>query len=131
MISNFLADIVRFLHICLILFIIVVPFWKGSSWALLCLHAMACMTLIAHWIMNEDTCFLTLVECFFRGVQPDKSFMHSLVSPVYKIEDEELKRWVMRITPLLAITSLSRIYWNWDDVRRDIQLVRYSIPFTW
>ena len=114
--SLFLANCIRLVHILLVLFVIVVPFIKAAKWPLLLIHFMTILTLFAHWIFNEDTCFLTLVESTLRGVPLEYSFMYQIVSPIYKIQDESLKQCVMYITPLLGLVSFQRLVdaWPWD-----------------
>jgi len=104
----------------LVLFIVIIPFIPNIPWTFLVLHVTTVFTLVVHWYMNNDACFLTLLETKLRGVDKVESFMHSIVSPVYKIEDNELKSLVSNITPLLGIVSLIRIYKNWDVISQDL-----------
>lgn len=59
-----------------------------------------------HWITNNDTCALTVAECTLRGVKPDKSFFHRLVSPIYNLnnKDESLLLWfILFVLWLIAV----------------------------
>lgn len=114
--SIVVANCIRMLHLLLVLFVVAVPFIRGARWPLLLIHFMTVLTLMVHWLLHEDTCFLTLVESTWRGVPLEYSFMYRLVSPIYKIEDADLKQLVMYVTPALGLISLHRLVkaWPWD-----------------
>lgn len=112
-----LADVIKAIHLLLVMFIVCVPLYQPINWTVLVLHVTSAMTLLVHWQFNEDACFLTLVETWLRGVPESKSFMHSIVSPVYKIDDEHLKTVATWATVLLGSVSLWRLYKSWDIVK--------------
>lgn len=118
--------LIRILHVLLILFVIIVPFIPNVEWTFLVLHISTVMSLLVHWLMNNDSCFLTLVETKMRGVESSESFIHSIVSPVYKISDTDTKELVSNITPLLGLVSLMRLSKNWEVVKSDIlRILKY------
>lgn len=46
--------------------------------------------LMLHWILNDDTCALTALECTLRGLDDcSASYVHRVVSPLYKLQDSE------------------------------------------
>jgi len=108
--SLFFANVTRLLHGALIAFVVIVPFVKQAQWHVLLLHLAVICTLMVHWIVDQDTCFLTIVECFLRGIEPSTSFVHQLVSPVYKIEDAQVKRVVWILTPFLGLLTLTKLW---------------------
>ena len=110
------TTLIRILHVLFILFMLITPFVPNISWFLVLLHATTALSLLIHWYFNNDTCFLTLVEQKIRGVANTESFMHSLVSPVYKISDECIRSIVWCITPILGYVSFSRLIDNKDLV---------------
>jgi len=118
---SILAGCISVLHVLLIIFIIVVPFYPRADWMLLVLHVSSVMTLVVHWMLNNDGCFLTLVESRLRGIDDTESFMHRIVSPVYKIDDLELKSLVSNITPLLGLVSLLRLIRSRDVIKSDLR----------
>lgn len=81
-----LANIVRLLHILFILFMLVIPFTNNNF--LLNLYIIIVPFLFFHWATNDDTCFLTIVECNLRGVSKSNAFMQSLISPIYKVPND-------------------------------------------
>jgi hypothetical protein len=114
---------IRLLHLCLVLFVIIVPFLPRVEWTILVLHVSTVMTLLVHWLLNNDGCFLTMVESRIRGINESESFMHSIVSPVYKISDVELRELVSNITPLLGLVSLTRLFRDMDLIKSDLRFV--------
>jgi hypothetical protein len=46
--------------------------------------------LFYHWSVNDDTCALTQAEMYVTGQQKEETFMHRVVSPIYKMEDNDV-----------------------------------------
>lgn len=87
--SEFLANLVWLLHMAFVLWVVIVPFTNNEP--MLVLHLIVMPFLWFHWLVNNDTCALTLMERGLRGVSEQESFFHNLVSPVYKIQDGQLR----------------------------------------
>lgn len=105
------ANVISALHWALVLFMVWAPF--GSSRTALVLHLIATPFLWAHWLLNDDTCFLTLVEKQLRGLENDSaSFFHALVSPVYKMPDSDVRAACWLASIVLWLVTLSRVGWN-------------------
>jgi hypothetical protein len=84
------AEAVRIVHILVILGALVIPFTNDPYW--LQLYVIAIPFLWLHWITNDDTCALTLLESSLRGISNKDTFMHSLLSPIYKFQDQHAER---------------------------------------
>jgi len=123
MYAPILAGVVRLIHIAIVIFIVASPFMKKRNWMIDVLHVVSVITLVAHWYMDEDTCFLTFLESTLRGIPVQESFVYSIVSPVYKISDEEIKSMVMAVTPVLGLISFVRILNNWSVIKQDVHLM--------
>jgi hypothetical protein len=107
-----LADIIRGLHILLILFVILAPFTGDPLIILLNLVIMA--GIMGHWILNEQTCCLTVLEKMLRGKQNDsETFFGSLVGPVYE-QNSNIYCWVAMI--ILFIFNLKKLYDKKDEL---------------
>lgn len=80
-------NFVFLLHLSLILFTILTPFY-GSNYFLI-LNSVTIPFIMFHWILNENTCALTMIEdhirCKITGKPIDKesSFIRKIVEPVY------------------------------------------------
>lgn len=107
-----LARAIALSHAALVVWVVVTPWLPlsrpGAS-SLLLLHALVCAFLLGHWLLDNTTCALTLLEKHIRGVQDDQSFVHRLVSPVYRISDARLRVWVRWATLGLMGVSLWRL----------------------
>lgn len=103
---------VALVHLALIGFVVLAPF--ASDRHAVVAHLLLVPFLWIHWLLNDDTCFLTLVECRLRGLEQSQSFMHSLVSPVYKIRDDDLATlsWIASVA--LWLVSLARVVGNFS-----------------
>lgn len=102
------AALVSLLHWAFILFMLWAPF--SSSRTALVLHLLVTPFLWVHWLLNDDTCALTLLEKKMRGLSDDgSSFFYALVSPVYKVRDGDMRVacWVASVA--LWLVTLSRV----------------------
>jgi hypothetical protein len=120
--STIVADFVRLLHILLVLFVL---FGSASnSYGILTLHVAVCISLLVHWVANSDTCSLTLLESKLRGVNTQETFMHSIVSPVYKIESSTLSRLSYFATILVLVISLRKLYMSEEFTTAFVSLLK-------
>lgn len=112
------AAVVMVLHTALVAFVLAAPFSTDDSALAACVFLLPMLWI--HWLLNDDTCFLTIVECRLRGLQPSQSFIHRLVSPVYKIRDEHVRllAWVGSVGLwVVAVVNFRRLrVWErlWD-----------------
>lgn len=95
--STLLANVCWLLHVLFVLWVVITPFTSNEP--MLVLHMFIMPFLWFHWAMNDDTCALTLAERYLRGVDSQESFFHNLVSPVYKIQDDQVRSasWVISL----------------------------------
>lgn len=105
--SVFWANVVWLLHLLFVLWVIVTPFRQNEP--MLVLHVCIMPLLWVHWLTWQDTCALTLLERWLRGVDSSESFFHNLVSPVYVIRDDQLRAvcWVASV--LLWLVALRKV----------------------
>lgn len=100
--------IVRILHLGFILWMLYAPFSGIDEFLLL--HAVVCPFLMLHWLTSSTGCALTLMEKRLRGIDhDDESFIHSIVAPVYVIDDASLRPLVWSSTLVLWMITLSRL----------------------
>lgn len=118
---SLLPKVLNLLHVFLVVFVVVTPLLKQSAWSILVIHFTTCLSLLVHWYFNDDTCFLTLLEAKIRGIPAKNSFMHTLVSPVYDIQDETIARLSHPITYLVAIISAYRLWTQRDLIKMEMQ----------
>jgi len=84
------------------------PFSESDQ--MIVMHTMVSPVLLLHWLLNSDGCALTLLEKKIRGLEhDDESFIHSVVGPVYNIDDAVVKRVVFFVTCVLWMVSLGKL----------------------
>lgn len=84
-----LADFVRLTHVLVVCFCIITPYLYSEY--MLSMWLIIVPFIVLHWVMNDDTCSLTVAEKILRGVDDDESFFASLITPIYnhhKISDK-------------------------------------------
>lgn len=115
--NNLLLIIINIIHFLVILFVVLVPFTNISF--LLILHVITIPFIMFHWVLNNDTCAITLAEKFVRtqmngGVPVDdwECFTHRLVSPIYKFTSNNVdySRWTWIMTISLWLISCYKLY---------------------
>ena len=113
--SELSANIIFVIHILVVLFFVVTPFLDVEKYGpLLVLHALSTIFIWFHWVVNDDTCALTVIESQMRGLsweeaKSGKSFFHNLVSPIYKIEDDQVREISWGISFVLWIITMVKI----------------------
>ena len=101
-----LLYIIRLIHILFVAFMILVPFF-GNKY-LLRFHFILVPFLFIHWILNDNTCALTLLESKLTGVNTSDTFIGRIVEPVYDISS----RNIYVITLALYFVTCYRVYTN-------------------
>lgn len=105
---------ISILHVLFVLWMLLTPFFGGLDQLLL--YCIIVPFLVAHWLLNNDQCALTLLEQWLRGVELHESFIHKIVSPVYlfmsgsAMSDATLKQWVYVITTCLWVYVLVKVW---------------------
>ena len=119
MINKVILDIIVILHFILVLFVVLTPFF-GSNYFLI-LHAIIMPFIMLHWYLNDNNCFLSLVEKHIRksidGKEPDPNdcITYNLIAPVYDFKKNfsEFSTFIYIITIALWFVSVYRLYKNW------------------
>ena len=119
--NKILLDIIWILHIFIVMFVIVTPFY-GDNYLLL-LHSICVPFLVLHWVMNENTCALTVIEHKIReqifgknsDVIYENNFMARLIEPVYDFRknNKHLTYILYFSATFLWLISVYRLYTNW------------------
>jgi hypothetical protein len=86
-INDSILLLINVLHIIVIIFVLCAPF-SGSNY-LLFMHTIIVPFIMLHWVLNNNTCSLTVMEKFVRtqtyGVQPEdeECFSYKFIAPIY------------------------------------------------
>lgn len=85
MLNDIIVHSIRLVHMCIILFVISIPF-TNSPYMLL-LHCVFVPFLILHWVTNNNTCVLTTLEKYMRNVKTKDDekdcFTCRLINPLF------------------------------------------------
>lgn len=103
-----LANIIKIFHICIILFVLITPITDISYY--LILHITLCVSLIVHWISNNNICSLSIFESQLRGIEYTKSFTHQFIGPMYDISNTSWSNISYTLTILVMFISLYKLY---------------------
>lgn len=112
-----LANLIKIIHICVILFVVIIPF-TGSPYLLL-LHSVFIPFLLLHWVTNDNTCVLTTLEKHFRGIKTKEEEKEcitcNLINPIFgfKKSYSELSFYIYCITIGMWLLSISRLGWKY------------------
>ncbi len=108
--------LIRFIHLVLILFVLVVPFTGNIK--LLYEHVIIVPFLLAHWLTNSDHCMLTYLERITRDVltnDPKETdcVTCQIIEPVFNITSSKQQNNIIYvITTILWFISFSKVYKN-------------------
>lgn len=113
-IGALIIQVIHFLFILFVLFGIL-----SNDPLILLFYLCTLVSLQLHWFMNNDICCLTITERILTGRSNDESFMHRLVSPVYKIPDKQLA-WVSKVVVCFMIILTLIKFWRLGITPRKI-----------
>lgn len=119
MLDEMLLKFIMFVHFIVVCCVVLIPFF-GNNYFLF-LHAICTPFMMFHWIMNDDTCFLSVMEMELRkkmGLPIDKKecFTCQLIEPIYnfKANNEEWSAYIYIITTGLWFVTIYKLYAMWE-----------------
>jgi hypothetical protein len=120
MIIDLLLKIVSLLHILFVIFVVVAPF-AGSNYFLM-LHAVFIPFIIIHWIFNDNTCVLTIIERnlkrkLYGKIDEDECITCKLIEPVYDFKKNYAKfsAIIYTITILLWVITMGHLSYKYKS----------------
>ena len=87
---NIAANIIAFLHLLFVIFVVTTPFATDNPFILL-YYCFIIFFVMIHWYLNNDTCVLTVIESKLRGTRDTQTFMGRLLKPIYNVQSNEIK----------------------------------------
>lgn len=78
--NSFYIFLIRIIHILYLSFVIFTPFSNNKYLKFIYLFIIPFMMI--HWKLNNDTCFLTIIEQYFTN--SNEGFIARIISPIYK-----------------------------------------------
>lgn len=111
---DLLLKIITFLHFIFVLFVVVIPFTNSTYF--LFLHAIFIPFMILHWICNDNTCVLTIIERQLRKyttgkASDDDCITCRLIEPVWDFRKnyEGFTAFIYIVTILLWLISVIKL----------------------
>ena len=83
--NTILVKIIQIIHISIILFIIIGPFYKKTNYVIIILTF-----ILYRWITNNHNCNLTSIENLITGDK--KGFISRIVNPIYKLSESSMNK---------------------------------------
>lgn len=107
--SKALGDFIFAIHILIFVSLITLPFVGDDKTTTITLLLL--LSILAHWILNNNVCFLTLVEKYVRGTPDDEqTFFGRLFGGVYTFGKDEKVSWLVIIGLIIICYARSRHY---------------------
>lgn len=110
-----ILTLIQLLHILYILFVVITPFTNNIFF--LSMHLIFIPFMMLHWICNENTCALTLMEQTMRykmygTTDKNMCFTAKLIEPVYdfKKNHDEFSTAIYLLTIILWLITVRNLY---------------------
>jgi hypothetical protein len=88
-------NLIFVLHAFIVILGLLIPFSRNKKW--LQMYAIVIPFLFYHWAINDDTCFMTQLECVVTGEPKERTFMGRLVGPIYSVSDDTIGKFLKSI----------------------------------
>ena len=111
---NLIHLVVYIIHIIVLIFVIVAPFTNSNY--LLFMHSILVPFIMLHWLLNNDSCAVTMIEKYARGggsvVNNEDCISYKIVGPIYNLTkdyaDHSKLTWITTI--ILWLISVGKLY---------------------
>lgn len=118
--KDILLKLITLLHVILVIFVIVTPFFNSTYF--LFIYAIFIPFLLLHWICNDNTCILTIIERKLRkeiyGTYDENDCITCrLIEPVYDFR-KNYKTYSVIIyttTIILWLISVGKLYMKYKN----------------
>jgi len=118
MIKELLLQLITLAHIIFILFVISIPFLDSNY--LLLLHIIILPFIVLHWVLNDNTCALTVAEKYLRkniseNTKEEDCLTCQLIEPVYDFKKnyDGFSKIIYSVTFILWSISLFRLFYKY------------------
>ena len=118
---SLLLFLVMLFHFLVVCFVILTPF-IGNNY-LLILHVISIPFVVLHWIMNDNTCILTIIEgeirrnLYGKPMEKHESFIRKFIDPIYDFSftNSQYQLIIYTSTILLWLLSVYKLYNRWKN----------------
>ncbi len=120
-INTILLKLILIIHIVIVIFILLIPFTNSNY--LLLLHAIMVPFIMIHWVLNNNTCALTLFEKKIREKITGTTNAHrecftcKIIEPIYDFKNNYKERatFIYAITTGLWLISVLKLYFKFKN----------------
>ena len=115
-VNDIILFFINIIHIIVILFVVLVPFTNNNF--LLIMHTIIIPFIMLHWILNNDTCALTIMEKYARiqlnggnYVDDKDCISYKIIGPIYNFMNEHVdySKWTWIMTSTLWFISFYKL----------------------
>ena len=114
--NEIILTIITIIHMVLIFLILFIPFSNDNY--LLSMYLIIIPFIVLHWVLNNNTCCLTVAEKYFReqssnsSVDMDDCLTYKLIAPVYdfKKNNEDFSTFIYSIVAILWGITAYKVY---------------------
>ena len=133
-INNSMLYIISIIHIIIIILVLTIPFTNSNY--LLCLYIITIPFIILHWILNDNTCCLTIAEKYFRektykqNINIEECISYKLIAPIYDFNknNNDFSVFIYALTISLWSIASYKIYNKYEtgQIKNFIDLMKLS-----
>ena len=114
--NKLILFIINIIHILVILFVVLVPFTDNDF--MLMIHTLIIPFIMVHWLLNNDTCAITLAEQYVRvqmnggnPVEDKECIAYKVIGPVYTFMNDyaDYSTWSWTLTTCLWMISSFKV----------------------
>ena len=114
--NDIILFLINIIHILVIIFVVIAPFTNSNLFLLL--HSIVVPFIMIHWILNNDTCAITLMEKYVRiqmnggdYVDDKDCISYKVIGPIYNFMNEHVdySRWTWIMTSMLWFVTLYKL----------------------
>lgn len=114
-INDSLLILINIIHLIVVIFILAAPF--SNSNYLLLIHIIVVPFIMLHWLLNNNTCCLTIAEKYIRQktndatIKQEDCFSYKLIAPIYDFNKnyEAFSTFIYTLTTSLWLISVYNI----------------------
>lgn len=117
--NNLVYLIIYIIHLIVLLFVVIAPFTNSNY--MLFIHSIIVPFIMLHWLLNNDSCAVTMMEKYARGgsseIKNEDCITYQIVGPIYNLTkdyaDYSTITWTVTIT--LWLISVSKLYIKYQN----------------
>lgn len=119
MLNEIIIKTIQLVHICIILFVLIIPFTNSPY--LLLLHGVFIPFMILHWVTNNNTCVLTTAEKYVRRTKTKQDendcFTCRLINPIFDFRKKHVQfsEFIYIITISMWLVSILKLSLKWKS----------------